>query len=62
MKNYPVCPVQNIERDKIDTHNKHIHDCSFSWLGRDTSIKSGSVKLFYGQKLREMMHELLRQI
>jgi hypothetical protein len=47
-----------IERDKIDTHNKHIHDCSFSWFGRDTSIKSGSVKLVIWTKtshLREMM-------
>jgi hypothetical protein len=51
-----------IERGKIDTHNTNIHDCSFSWLGRDTSIKSGSVDLVLWAKtspLREMMDKNL---
>jgi len=33
------------ERDKIDTTNTQIHDRSLSWLGTDTSIKTGEVKL-----------------
>ena len=52
-----ILRCQNIERDKIDTHNKHIHDCSFSWLGRDTSIKSGSVKLGLWKKTS---HEMIQ--
>ena len=32
-------------RDKIDTPYTSIHDCSLYWLGADTSIKSGGVKL-----------------
>jgi hypothetical protein len=36
-----------IERGKIDTpyFYTHIYDCSLSWLGTDTAIKSGRVKL-----------------
>jgi hypothetical protein len=34
-----------IERDKIDTSNKQIHERSLSWLSIGTSIKSGSIKL-----------------
>jgi len=33
------------ERTKIDTPNKHIYDLSLSWLGTDTSVKNGEVKL-----------------
>ena len=33
------------ERDKIDTSNTHIHDCSLSWLNTIcTSVKSGGIK------------------
>jgi hypothetical protein len=43
---------REIERDKFDTHNlikirlryTQIHDCSLSWFGTGTSIKSGWVK------------------
>jgi hypothetical protein len=34
-----------IERDKIDTSNKQIHERSLSWLSIGTSIKGGSIKL-----------------
>jgi hypothetical protein len=30
-----------VERGKIDTPNTHTHESSLSWLGTDTSIKSG---------------------
>jgi hypothetical protein len=29
----------------IDTPNKHLNDRSFSWLGTDTLIKNGGIKL-----------------
>ena len=31
-------------RGVIDIPNTHVHDRSLSWLGTDTSIKSGRVK------------------
>jgi hypothetical protein len=31
--------------DAFDTFNTYIHERSFSWHGRDTSIKHGEVKL-----------------
>ena len=34
-----------IERDKIYIPSTQIHDCSLSWLGTNTSIQSGGVKL-----------------
>ena len=34
-----------VDKEKIDTPNTQIHDCSVSWLDTDTSIKSGAVKL-----------------
>jgi len=34
-----------IERRKIDSPNTHISDCSLSWLGPNTSINSGGVRL-----------------
>ena len=34
-----------ILRGKIDNHYIQIHDRSISWLDKDTSIKSGEVKL-----------------
>jgi hypothetical protein len=36
---------KSVERDKIDTPNIQVHDRSLSWLGTDTSIKSGGDKL-----------------
>ena len=33
-----------VERDKIDAPNTHTHDCSLSWLGTGTSVKSGGVQ------------------
>ena len=38
--------IKIVGRGKIDTSNAaQIHDHSLSWLGTDTSIKSGGVKL-----------------
>ena len=37
--------IKVVERDKIDTHNTHIHAHSLSWLSTGTSIKSGGAKL-----------------
>ena len=34
-----------VERGKFDIPNTQIHDRSHSWLGTDTSIKSGGAKL-----------------
>ena len=34
-----------VERGNIDTLNTEIHDRLPSWLGTDTSIKGGGVKL-----------------
>jgi hypothetical protein len=34
-----------VDKEKIDTPNTQIHDCSVSWLDTGTSIKSGGVKL-----------------
>ena len=34
-----------IERSNIDTLNTQIHDHSLSWLGTDTSIQSGGVRI-----------------
>ena len=34
-----------VERGKIDTTNTQILDYSFSWLGTDTSLKRGGIKL-----------------
>lgn len=33
---------------KMYTPNKRIHDRSLTWLGTDTSVKYGGVKLLYG--------------
>jgi hypothetical protein len=42
----PKSNIKMVERDNIDTPNTQIHDFpSLSWLGRDTSITSGGVKL-----------------
>ena len=43
----PKSNIKIVQRDKIDTTKTHIrvHDRSISWLGTDTSIKSGGVKL-----------------
>ena len=53
MKKKKYCTVETvrrsnrkiIERDKINMPNTHIHDHLLSWLGTDTPIKSGRVKL-----------------
>ena len=36
-----------VERGKIDTPSKQIHDHSISWLGTGTSIKNKMVGLGY---------------
>ena len=41
----PKSNIKIAERSKIDIPNPQVHDCSFSWLGTCTSIKSGGVKL-----------------
>lgn len=37
--------IKLVERCKIDNLNTQIHDCSLSWLGPGTLIKSGGGKL-----------------
>jgi hypothetical protein len=54
----PKSNIKILERGKIYTSNTQIHDRSLSFLGTDTSIKSGGVKLAaYAQifPLSEMM-------
>ena len=45
MKNKKYHTVWTKIQLKIDTPNTQIHDCSFSWLGADTSIEIGGIKL-----------------
>jgi hypothetical protein len=45
-----------IERSKIDTPSTQIHDLSLSWLGTDTSIKSGGVKLVNNTGIGYIIH------
>jgi len=40
-----IFPIPKSQSGKIDTHNTQIHDQPCSWLGTNTSIKSGGVKL-----------------
>jgi len=40
-----------VERGKIDAPKTQIQDRSLSWLGTDTSIKSGVVKQVYGPNI-----------
>jgi len=37
--------IKIVESGKIGTPSTQLHERSFSWLGTDTSIKSGGVKL-----------------
>jgi len=37
--NYKKSSIKIEKRDKIDIPNTHIHDHSFSWIGKGTSIK-----------------------
>ena len=47
LQNLTICK----NRSRIDTPNTHVHDHPFSWLGTDTSMKSGGVKqIFYELK------------
>jgi hypothetical protein len=39
------CNRNIVERGRMDTPNIQIHDCSLSWLGTGTSIKSGRIRL-----------------
>jgi hypothetical protein len=41
----PISNIKIVERGKIDNPSTQTHDCSLSWLGTSTSIKSGGVKL-----------------
>ena len=41
----PKSKIKIVERGQIDTLSTQIHDRSLSWLGTDTSIRSGGVKL-----------------
>ena len=43
----PKSNRQIVETGRIDTPNTQIHDCLLCWLGTDTSIKSGRVRLVY---------------
>jgi hypothetical protein len=46
----PKSNIKIIERGQIYTTNTHIHDCSFFWLGTDTSIENGGLDWFHGTK------------
>ena len=37
----PNSNIKNVERDKFDIPNKHIHDCSLSRLGTTIKIEGG---------------------
>jgi len=58
MKNYHTVetfPKSNrkiVERGKIDTSDIEIHDSSLYWLGTDTSIKNGGLKLVLWDKIK----------
>jgi hypothetical protein len=43
MATVPKFKLKIVERDKVDTDNKYIHDRSLSWLSTVTSIKKKSV-------------------
>jgi hypothetical protein len=50
---FPKSNIKIVERDKIETPNKQIHDHCLFWLGTVTSIKSDGVKLlFMGPKFQ----------
>jgi hypothetical protein len=53
-----------VERGKIDIPNTKIHGHSLSWLGTDTTIKSGRGKLaLWAQtSLSEMMRSYIENI
>ena len=36
--------IKIVERDQIDTSNRHVDDRSLPWLGTGTSMKSGGLK------------------
>lgn len=36
---------RNVETGKMDTSKSHMHDCSYSRLGADTSTKSDGIAL-----------------
>jgi hypothetical protein len=37
--------IKIVERDQIDTSNRHVDDRSLPWLGTGTSMKSGGACL-----------------
>jgi hypothetical protein len=43
VRTVPKSNQKVVERSKIDTSNTFIHDCSLSWLGICTLIRSGGV-------------------
>jgi hypothetical protein len=46
----PKSNIKIVERGKIDISNTQIHDCPLSWLGTDTSIKSGGFNGYHTLK------------
>jgi hypothetical protein len=50
--------ITNACRSKIDTPSTQIHDLSLSWLGTDTSIKSGGVKLVNNTGIGYIIHHI----
>ena len=55
-QNIPNCQdssksnIKIVKTGNIETPNAYIHDNSLSWLGTDTSVKSGRIKLFLGDQ------------
>jgi hypothetical protein len=48
--------IKIVERGKIDTPNTQIHDTSLSWLGTDTSLKGGGVKVVTESEINAFFH------
>jgi hypothetical protein len=50
-----------VEMDKVKYPITHIHDCSLSWLGIGTSIKSGEVKLILWSQTSPLLKTTLHR-
>jgi hypothetical protein len=44
----PKSNIKIVKRGKINIFSIQLHERSFSWIGTDTSIKGGGLKLVFG--------------
>ena len=59
----PKFNSKNRKKGEIDTPKTQMHDRLLSWLGTDTSIKSGGVKLVLkAQTLGEMIRLMKKKL